>query len=57
MDKSDANNLSPASKDAFVFNVAVAAAPVPPPPENEIVGAEVYPVPLSVTSIAITYHH
>jgi hypothetical protein len=25
--------------------VAVADAPLPPPPENDIVGAEVYPVP------------
>jgi hypothetical protein len=25
--------------------VAVADAPLPPPPENDIVGAEVYPAP------------
>jgi hypothetical protein len=38
-----------------VSKMAVAVAPKPPPPASVTVGAEVYPVPPSVTKIAVTW--
>ena len=54
-EKSDATSLSPELKTAAVLRVAVATAEDPPPLVIVILGVEVYPEPLFVTSIPITY--